>query len=150
MPLAFWWKLHWMNRLLWVVVVVVVVAKSCPSFAILWIVTWQAPLSMGFSREKYWSGLPFPSPGDLPDPGIEPRSPALQAHDLPTELWGQPLGSMDILTILISSNPWTWNLFHLFMSSSVLSSMCYSFQCTDLSSPWLILFLSILFFLMLL
>ena len=42
----------------------------------------QAPLSMGFSRQEYWSGLPFPSPGDLPDPGIEPRSPALQADAL--------------------------------------------------------------------
>ena len=41
---------------------------------------------MGFSRQKYWSGLPFPSPEDLPDPGIEPRSPALQADSLPTEL----------------------------------------------------------------
>ena len=43
----------------------------------------QAPLSMGFSRQECWSGLPFPPPGDLPDPGIEPRSPALQAHPLP-------------------------------------------------------------------
>ena len=42
-----------------------------------WTVTYQAPLSMGFSRQQYWSGLPFPSPGDLPDPGIEPGSPAL-------------------------------------------------------------------------
>ena len=50
----------------------------------------QAPLSMGFSRQEYWSGLPFPSPGDFPDPGIEPKSPALQADDLPTELWGKP------------------------------------------------------------
>ena len=41
-------------------------------------VAYQAPLSMGFSRQEYWSGLPFPAPGDLPDPGIEPRSPALQ------------------------------------------------------------------------
>ena len=40
---------------------------------------------MGFSRQEYWSGLPFPSPGDLPDPGIEPRSPALQADTLPSE-----------------------------------------------------------------
>ena len=48
----------------------------------------QAPLSMGFSRQEYWSGLPFPSPGHLPDPGIEPRSPALQADSLPTELPG--------------------------------------------------------------
>ena len=47
--------------------------------------THQAPLSMGFSRQDYWSGLPFPSPGDLPDPGIELRSPALQADSLPSE-----------------------------------------------------------------
>ena len=46
-------------------------------FAAPWIVAHQAPRSMGFSRHEYWSGLPFPSPGDLPDPGIEPRSPAL-------------------------------------------------------------------------
>ena len=45
----------------------------------------QAPLSMGFSRQEYWSGLPCPPPGDLPDPGIEPRSPALQADSLPSE-----------------------------------------------------------------
>ena len=45
----------------------------------------QAPLSMGFSRQEYWSGLPFPSPGDFPDPGIKPRSPALQADALPSE-----------------------------------------------------------------
>ena len=48
-------------------------------FAIPWTVVYQASLSMGFSRQEYWSGLPFPSPGDLPDPGIEPGSPALQA-----------------------------------------------------------------------
>ena len=42
-----------------------------------WTVTCQAPLSMGFSRQEYWSGLPFPSPGDLPNPGIEPGSPTL-------------------------------------------------------------------------
>ena len=62
------------------------VAKSCLTLVILWAVSCQAPLSMGFSRQEYWSGLPFPSPGDLPDPGIEPGSPALQADDLPTEL----------------------------------------------------------------
>ena len=49
-------------------------------------VTCQDPLSMRFSRQGYWSGLPFPSPGDRPDPGIEPRSPAQQADSLPTEL----------------------------------------------------------------
>ena len=45
-----------------------------------WTVAHQAPLSMGFSKQEYWSGLPFPSPGDLPDPGIEPSSPILQAN----------------------------------------------------------------------
>ena len=44
-------------------------------FAIPWTASFQVPLSMGFSRQEYWSGLPFPSPGDLPNPGIEPRSP---------------------------------------------------------------------------
>ena len=48
-------------------------------------VAYQAPLSMGFSRQECWSGLPFPSPGDLPDPGIEPGSPTLQADALPSE-----------------------------------------------------------------
>ena len=51
---------------------------------------YQAPLSMGFSRREYWSGLPFPSPGDLPNPGIEPRSPALQTDALPSEPPGKP------------------------------------------------------------
>ena len=50
----------------------------------------QAPLSMVFSRQEYWSGLPFPSPGDLPDPGIEHRSPALQADALTSEPPGKP------------------------------------------------------------
>ena len=50
-----------------------------------WTVAYQAPPSMGFSRQECWSGLPFPSPGDLPNPGIEPGSPALQADALPSE-----------------------------------------------------------------
>ena len=66
------------------------VAQSCPTLATPWTVARQAPLSMGFSRQEYWSGLPFPSPGDLPDPGIKPRSPALPADSLPIELWGKP------------------------------------------------------------
>ena len=56
------------------------VAKSHPTLATPWTVACQGPLSMGFFRQEYWSGLPFPSPGALPDPGIEPRSPALQAY----------------------------------------------------------------------
>ena len=68
---AAWWWFSW---------------QSCLTLATLWTVACQAPLSMGFFRQVYWSGLPFPSLGDLPDPGIEPGSPALQADDLPTEL----------------------------------------------------------------
>ena len=58
------------------------VAKLCPILA----TPCQAPLSMGFAKPEYWSGLPLPSPGNLPNPGIEPRSPALQADSLPIEL----------------------------------------------------------------
>ena len=50
----------------------------------------QAPLSMEFSRQEYWSGLPFPSPGDLPDPGIKAGSPTMQADSLPSEPPGKP------------------------------------------------------------
>ena len=60
-------------------------------FATPWTVAYQAPPSMGVSREEYWSGLPFPSPGDLPDPGMEPRSPALQADALLPEPPGKPI-----------------------------------------------------------
>ena len=56
----------------------------------LWTVALQAPLSMEFSRQEYWRGLPCPSPGDLLDPGIEPGSPALQADPLPSEPVGKP------------------------------------------------------------
>ena len=55
-------------------------------FVILWTVACQAPLSMGFSKKKYWNGLLCPPPGDLCDPGIEPRYPVLQADSLPSEL----------------------------------------------------------------
>ena len=58
------------------------VAQLCPTT---WTVAYQAPLSIGFSRQEYWNGLPFPSPGDLPDPGIEPGSPALYADALRSE-----------------------------------------------------------------
>ena len=51
----------------------------------LWTADHQVPLSMEFSRQEYWSGFPYPSPGDLPDPGIQPGSPALQAYSLPSE-----------------------------------------------------------------
>ena len=65
------------------------VAQSCLT-ATPWAAADQAPLSMGFSRQEYWSGVPFPSPGDLPNPGIEPRSPTLQADSLPSEPRNRP------------------------------------------------------------
>ena len=62
-----------------------------------WTIAHQAPLSMELSRQKHWSGLPFPSPGDFPDPGIEPWSPALQADSLPFEPPGK---SGSIITLI--------------------------------------------------
>ena len=69
-----------------VMVVGGLVAKLCPTLATPWTVAHEAPLPMGFSRQEYWSGFPCPPPEDLPNPGTEPGSPALQADSLPTEL----------------------------------------------------------------
>ena len=65
---------------------VVLVAKSLLTLATPWTAAYQDPLYIGFSRQEYWSGLPFPSPGYLPTAGLEPGSPMLQADYLPTEL----------------------------------------------------------------
>ena len=69
----------------WNVKVKLLVTHSCQLFVMLWTVVCQAPLSLEFSRQEYWSWLPFPSPGDLPNPGIKPGSPGLQAESLPSE-----------------------------------------------------------------
>ena len=63
-------------------------------FATPWTVAWQALISMGFSMQEDWSRLPFPSPGNLPDPGIEPKSPRLQADSLPSEPPEKPVATM--------------------------------------------------------
>ena len=70
--------------------VVVLLLSHVQLFATLWTVACQTPLSMGLPRQKYWSGLPFPSPRSLPNPGIEPRSPVLQADSSPSESPGKP------------------------------------------------------------
>ena len=79
-------------------------------FVTLWTVACQAPLSMGFSKQEYWSGLPYPPPGDLPDLGMEPAtpaSPALQADSFPTEPPGKPY--KEYMRVLIeSTQPGTW------------------------------------------
>ena len=84
------------------------------SFETPWTVAHQVPLSMGFRRQEYWSKLPFPSPGDLPGPGIEPLSPALTGGFFTTEPPGKPLNILHrdplrlyILPILLEDNaPW--------------------------------------------
>ena len=72
-----------------------------------WTVAQQIPLFMGFSRQEHWSGLPFPSPVDLPDPGNEPRSSALQADSLPSEPPGKPHSYM-ITEKTITFTMWTF------------------------------------------
>ena len=79
-------------------------------FATPWTVAYQAPRSMGFSRQEYWSGVPFPSPGDLPNPGIEPGSPVLQTDALPSEPLGKPweFSSVQSLRrVRLFATPWT-------------------------------------------
>ena len=66
----------------------VLVTQSCLTLATPWALACHAPLSVGFSRQEYWSGLPSCSPGDLPDPGVEPGSPTLQADSLPSDPGG--------------------------------------------------------------
>ena len=76
--------------------------KSVQLLATPWTVAHQAPLLMGFSRQEYWSGLPFPSPGDLPNPGIEPGSPALQVDTLSSEPPGKPIKNIVNLILLFT------------------------------------------------
>ena len=84
---AQWWRIHRQCRS----VRGCLVAQSSPTLSTPQTVACQAPLSMRFSRQEYWDGLPFPFPGDLPHPGIEPRFPAFQADSLLIELWGKPV-----------------------------------------------------------
>ena len=77
-----------------------VLSRSVMSYsATPWTVAHQAPLSVGFPRQEYWSGLPCPPPGNLPHPGIERGSPALQADSLPAELPGKPIYLYILITI---------------------------------------------------
>ena len=73
-------------------------------FATPWTVAYKAPVCMEFSRQEYWSGLPFPSPGDLPHSGIKPRSPTLQADALPSEPPGKPTSFRTLLKYHLLEN----------------------------------------------
>ena len=85
-------------------------------FVTTWTVAYQAPQSVEFSRQEYWSGLPFPSPGDLPNPGTEPRSLTLQADALPSEPPGNPkntgVDSLSLLQGIFPTQELNWDLLH--------------------------------------
>ena len=81
------------------------VTQGVRLFATPWTVAHQAPLSMGFSGQEYWSGLPCPPPGDLPNPGIDPRSPTLQEESLPAELPGKPIYKLLMANVTYSIEP---------------------------------------------
>ena len=95
-----------------------------------WTAIRQAPLSMKFSRQEYWSGLPCPPPGDLPDPGIKPRSPALQVDSLLSEPRGKPpvlLGGPNSVFILGLMIPHFW-------TTAVLSSLYHVLWIMEISN----------------
>ena len=110
------------------------VTQLCLTLCDPWTVDHQAPLSMGFSRQEYWSGLPFPSPGDLPNPGIEPRSPAMQADSLPSEPPGKPknigVGSLTHLQGVFLTQELNWGLLH---RKQILSQLSY--QASTKTTP---------------
>ena len=101
------------------------VGQSCRLLATPWTAIHQVPLSMRFSRQGSWSGLPFPSPGDLPNPGIEPRSSTLQANSLPTELQGKPI-------ITYNMSFYVLNIYHMLTQSYV--HKCESEKASCLTS----------------
>ena len=86
------------------------VAKSCPALCDPMDVAHQTPLSMGFPRQEYWSGLPFPPPGDIPEPGIEPMSPALAGGFFTIEPPGKPMSASSTSTIFAARKPFQWTL----------------------------------------
>ena len=107
-----------------------------------WTVAYQAPHSMGFSRQEYWTGLPFPSPGDLPDPGIEPWSPTLQADALTSEPPGKPNGDSSfhlMYTDLVRVNCIIL-LYFLFLLNTCLSLDILSVQFLPLLNIYLYMY----------
>ena len=109
-----WWEMRvlkhfWIKHILWMKVHWLILQCKWLSRVRLFVtVAYQAPLSMGLSRQEYWSGLPFPSPGHLPNPGIKPRSPALQVASLLSE----PPGKRSYYKLWV--NPVSLKTFHIF------------------------------------
>ena len=97
-------------------------------FATPWTVAYQALQSMGFSRQEYWSGLPFPSPGDLPNPGIKLGSPALQTDTLPSEPCSLGISNfLEVISSLSHSVVFLY-FFACIAEESLLISSCYSLE----------------------
>ena len=97
-----------------------------------WPVGHQAPLSRGSSRQEYWSGLPFPSPGDLPNPGVKTRSPVLQADSLPSEAPRD--GHREVIKIILAPSFLRWDKINESDSCSVMSTLCNSMECSPRGS----------------
>ena len=109
-------------------------------FATPWTVAYQAPLSMEVSRQYYWSGLPFPSPEDLPDPGIEPRFPALGTDALPSEPPGKPQSNYTPVKNKFSSVQFSCSV----MSNSAISWTAAHQASLSITNSWSLLkFMSI-------
>ena len=101
------------------------VAQSCPTLCHPWTVAYQVPPSMWFSRQEYWSGLPFPFPGDLPNSGIEPRSPAFQADAGKPNLSNNRKILPDPLPVWFFSTPWS---VHEILQARVLEWVAFPFS----------------------
>ena len=103
-----------------------------------WTVACQAPLSMGFSSQEYWSGLPFPSPGDLPNPRIEPRSPARDFHFLLQGIFQTQVSNLYLLLVRWIHYPWTTSeahsLLQYWLNSEALWGQGDCQQCHSLCS----------------
>ena len=104
-------------------------------FRTLWIIACQVPLSMGFSRQEYWIGLPCSPPRDLPNPGIKPRSPALQVASLPAESPGKAMntgvGSLSLLQGIFLTQKSNWDPLHCRQILYQLSYQGSPFPCVE-------------------
>ena len=110
-------------------------------WATLWTVACQAPLSMGFPRQEYWSGLSFPFPGDIPNPGIKPTSPAWQVDSLPPSHWGSPYVCNMCICVCTHTHVFIYFPALLWtISNRHKSSMISSPPAQIIANSWLVLF----------
>ena len=148
-----WWK-HWMEQSLWKKDeqflaklfiplpgnLKVSVTQLCPTLCNSWTAAHQVLLSMAFSRQEYWSRSPCLSPEEVPNPGIKPRSPTLQADSLPFELSGKPGYHPNELKTLFHTKTFMWMLFSLDSKLTKLRSNPDAFQLMNwqMNCEWFI------------